>query len=32
VLDGCQHKLINAKWAAGGANTALRDINDLRHY
>jgi Fic family protein len=32
VLDGCEGKLTNAKWAALGkcsADTALRDINDL---
>lgn len=35
VLDGFQGKLTNAKWVASGhcsANTALRDINNLRHY
>jgi Fic family protein len=35
VLDGFQSKLTNAKWVASGhcsVNTALRDINNLRHY
>jgi Fic family protein len=33
VLDGCEGKLTNAKWAALGkcsADTALRDINDMQ--